>query len=86
MMTQVQIERGKEKRITMSNLVSGEIGYNLEMDRYVMRIGHNEHAKFLILGTNVSCNFYDYHASKVNYVRRLFKDEQIHMSFRRDNI
>jgi hypothetical protein len=82
-MTRAKVKRGEtiEKEIDMSDLLCGQVGHIKLHDRYVLRIGGDTDARFLILDGHDSCNWYDMKAARHNKVRTLRFGEVVHMEF-----
>lgn len=82
-MQRVKVERSivKEETKPMNLMKNGEIGYVEGRDYYVMRVGSDSNAKFLILGTYRGCDYYDYEISVNIKVRGLREGEKVFMEF-----
>jgi hypothetical protein len=82
-MARTSVDRGTDdkKTILMSDLKCGEVGFIKDYDRYVLRIGSDTDARFLILSGHQTCNWYDMKAAKYNDIRRLREGEIVKMEF-----
>ena len=81
-MERVKVKRGtKPSMKNMQEMKNGEVCFIPGRDRYVLRIGRNDTAIFFILGSNDTCNWYDYKNAGYNDVRELLDDETVYMEF-----
>ena len=69
------------KRKRMYDMTRGEVCY-LENVGYILRVGAGSGSLFLILGNDVTCNYYDVVASNHHEVRELFKNESVTINFK----